>query len=190
MLADDPHERATMPIVVVGGSGRNVGKTSLICGIIASLPEFPWVAVKVTSDIHGSFEALWEEDRTALSSDTARFRTFGARRAFLFSGGEDDWRISLLNLKERVGESASIIFESNRIVNLVRPDVYLAVRDLEGQEAKPSFQSLAHLTDATVVQGKEDEFIPAPKPAFKLADLTRVSPELRQWLREKLAKTE
>ena len=36
-----------MAVVVVGGGGRGAGKTSLVCGVIAALPEMQWVAVKI-----------------------------------------------------------------------------------------------------------------------------------------------
>jgi hypothetical protein len=41
-----------MAIIVVGGSNRGVGKTSLVCGLIAALPEYRWTAVKITADDH------------------------------------------------------------------------------------------------------------------------------------------
>jgi hypothetical protein len=41
-----------MAIIVVGGSNSGVGKTSLVCGLIAALPEFQWTAVKITAHSH------------------------------------------------------------------------------------------------------------------------------------------
>jgi hypothetical protein len=41
-----------MAIIVVGGSNRGVGKTSLVCGLIAALPEFRWTAVKISTHEH------------------------------------------------------------------------------------------------------------------------------------------
>ena len=41
-----------MAIVVIGGSNRGVGKTSLVCGLIAALPDYRWTAVKVTTHNH------------------------------------------------------------------------------------------------------------------------------------------
>lgn len=175
-----------MPIVVVGGSGRNVGKTSFICGIVASLPELSWIGVKVTSDEHGSAHGLQEEQAPGRATDTARFLAAGARRAFLIAADETEWPSLLEDLRSRIEPSAALVFESNRIVNLVRPDVYLAVRGSEERDSKPSFQSLAHLTHATVMRDGQDGLIPGPQPVFKLADLSRPSPELKRWLRDRL----
>jgi hypothetical protein len=41
-----------MAIIVVGGSNRGVGKTGLVCGLIAELPEYRWTAVKITTHSH------------------------------------------------------------------------------------------------------------------------------------------
>ena len=41
-----------MAIIVVGGSNRGVGKTALVCGLIAALPEYRWAAIKITSRDH------------------------------------------------------------------------------------------------------------------------------------------
>jgi hypothetical protein len=41
-----------MAIIVVGGSNRGVGKTALVCGLIAALPDYRWAAVKITTHGH------------------------------------------------------------------------------------------------------------------------------------------
>ena len=41
-----------MAIIVVGGSNRRVGKTALVCGLVAALPEYGWTAVKITTHDH------------------------------------------------------------------------------------------------------------------------------------------
>lgn len=41
-----------MAIIVVGGSNRGVGKTTLVCGLIAALPEYRWNAIKITTHDH------------------------------------------------------------------------------------------------------------------------------------------
>ena len=42
-----------MAIVVVGGHTRNIGKTGVMAGVIASLPELAWTAIKITQFGHG-----------------------------------------------------------------------------------------------------------------------------------------
>ena len=42
-----------MAILVVGGHSRSVGKTSVVAGLIAALPEYDWTAFKITQYGHG-----------------------------------------------------------------------------------------------------------------------------------------
>src|SRR5262245_7461432 len=46
-------ENRAMAIVVIGGHSRSVGKTSVVAGLIAALPEFNWTALKITQFGHG-----------------------------------------------------------------------------------------------------------------------------------------
>src|SRR5260370_24713162 len=42
-----------MPILVIGGHTGSVGKTSVVAGLIAALPDFHWTALKITQYGHG-----------------------------------------------------------------------------------------------------------------------------------------
>ena len=42
-----------MPILVIGGHTRSVGKTSVVAGLIAALPAMHWTALKITQYGHG-----------------------------------------------------------------------------------------------------------------------------------------
>ena len=49
-----------MAIVVVGGHTRNIGKTSVVAGLIAAMPEMRWTAFKITQFGHGMCSANGE----------------------------------------------------------------------------------------------------------------------------------
>ena len=44
---------ANWRVIVVGGHTRSIGKTQLVCDLIAALPEARWVAGKITQYGHG-----------------------------------------------------------------------------------------------------------------------------------------
>jgi hypothetical protein len=73
-----------MAIIVVGGSNRGVGKTALVCGLIAALPEYRWAAVKITSHLHTQSASpdarKFAEDRS--SSQPERGRPGSFRQVF------------------------------------------------------------------------------------------------------------
>ena len=86
-----------MALVVIGGHSRNVGKTSLVAGLISALPELRWTALKITQYGHGicsadgvpcdcttddhTFAVTEERDRSG-ESDTSRFLLAGAERVY------------------------------------------------------------------------------------------------------------
>src|ERR1035441_8557829 len=102
-----------MAILVVGGSSRGVGKTALVCGLIAALPEFRWTAVKITNHEHGKPEPIWEERCAGQGSDTARYLAAGAERALLVTARGDDLAALLKELWVKLGPGANVLFESN-----------------------------------------------------------------------------
>ncbi|MBZ5528705.1 MAG: hypothetical protein LAN71_12485 [Acidobacteriia bacterium] len=84
-------------IVVVGGHTRNIGKTQLVCDLIAAFPQARWTAVKITQHGHGvcalngeSCDCAPAQHSAALDrqapgdpeTDSGRFLAAGARRAF------------------------------------------------------------------------------------------------------------
>src|SRR5215471_16889727 len=84
-------------LIVVGGHTRSIGKTQLVCDIIAAFPNARWVAGKITQYGHGVCAQngedcdcapdehvcaiSWEQHRET-GTDSARFLAAGARRSF------------------------------------------------------------------------------------------------------------
>ncbi len=87
-----------MAIVVIGGHTRNIGKTSVVTGLIEALPEMHWTAFKITQFGHGMCSANGEpcdcetaehtlavsEERAGGDSttDSGRYLAAGAVRSF------------------------------------------------------------------------------------------------------------
>lgn len=179
-----------MAIIVVGGSGRGAGKTALICGLIRALPNVHWTAVKITTHLHGHTEPVFEETAAGQGTDTARYLAAGAQRSLLVTSHEEALAATVRGiLDEPDNESRAhriLIFESNSVLNHLKPDLCFAVSTrLEGGH-KPSFEIVERCADATVALGGHDHAIPGQRIHFHLASLERVSPPMLAWLREKL----
>ncbi len=171
-----------MAVVVVCGNGRGAGKTALICGLIATLPEYEWTVVKMTDHAHGIPEPVWEECEAGEGTDTARYLASGAKRALLVTATDEEFAQRLGELWEKLEPGADVIFESNRVLEYVRPDVCLAVVG-EG-EAKPLFDETMQRAHAWVVRkenGVEDD---SGKRIFQENVPEVISEEMRAWLRE------
>jgi hypothetical protein len=177
-----------MAIVVVGGSGRSVGKTSLICGLIAATPELSWTAVKITSHAYGQPGLLWEETTPGQGTDTARYLAVGARRAFLMTTTQPELPIVLLVTQFR--SEANLIFESNRITGAEELILRIGVIGGLPAEIKPSFTSFIQHADALAgAADQEIEGLQLPRSVkfFRLSEVGCISPEMLDWLRIRLA---
>ena len=184
-----------MPIIVVGGANKGVGKTSLICALIAAFPQFSWTAVKVTTDHYGQREPVSEEimkppaTQAEKGTDTARYLAAGARRAILVTASTAG--LPIVDIRAALGQDTNVIFESNTIINSLNPDLCLAIVGRSYLDSKSSFEPLMQKADALVFSTGSTErlnFVPSV-PQFALSARDSVSDEMLAWLRLRLGTT-
>jgi hypothetical protein len=160
-----------MAVVVIGGHSRNVGKTSVVAGLIAALPEYHWTAVKITQYGHGlcslngeschcatddhSWAISEEKDRSG-DSDTSRFLAAGALRAWWVRTEQGRLAEAIPTIRRRLAESRNAILESNSILKFVRPDLYLTVLDPATADFKRSAQLFLDQADAVILHAPEE----------------------------------
>jgi hypothetical protein len=156
-------------LVVVGGNSRNIGKTSVVAGLIRELPEFAWTAIKITQLGHGVCSAagepcgcetdlehpyaITEERHRGSGTDTSRFLDAGARHSFWVRTRAGELGSALPELRRIVGEAENAIVESNSLLQFVRPDLFLAVVDFRLPDFKASSLKYLDRADALVVTG-------------------------------------
>jgi hypothetical protein len=153
-------------LIVVGGHSRNIGKTSVVTGIIQALPEWGWTAMKITQFGHGVCSvsgtscdcSLVPECPYAISeeshpndSDTGRFLAAGARRSYWVRTATGQLANALPAVQEIRAASRNLIVESNSIVEFLTPDLYLVVLDSAQGDFKPSSRRFLNRADACVV---------------------------------------
>jgi hypothetical protein len=118
-------------ILIVGGNARNVGKTTLVCRLIAATPQARWVAVKISGHPHGD-----DRPRSPVAGKipaTDAFRAAGADEVHLLHETEAE-RAMLDGL---AASGRNVIIESNRAVDWVAHDGYLFIQDPDATDPKP-----------------------------------------------------
>ena len=169
-----------MKMVMVGGHARNVGKTSVVEGIIGGLPEMNWTAVKITQFGHGvcsvdgescectvtahEFSISEERERDS-GTDTARFLAAGAGRSLWVRTRQGDLVTALKALREEIDECEFVIVESNSLRRFVEPAIYLQVLDPANPDFKVSAQQFFDLADAYLMVSRA----PGADPAGQMA---------------------
>jgi hypothetical protein len=199
-----------MAILVIGGHSRSVGKTSVVAGLIAALPEFRWTALKITQYGHGICSAdgqacdcatsdhswaISEEKNSQGDSDTSRFLAAGAARVWWVRTEQGRLAEAMPALREKLAGAENVICESNSVLKFLRPDLYLTVLD----PATPDFKSSARefLDRATAVilhESKSGDSAwngvslkpVAGKPTFRITPPPYVTPEIVSFVRASL----
>ena len=204
-----------MAIVVVGGHTRNIGKTSVVAGLIRALPEMRWTAFKITQFGHGVCSAngepcdcetadhtiaISEERDAATGTDSARYLAAGAARSFWVRTRQGQLAEAMPRLRKEFERASAdrenVIVESNSILRFLRPDVYLAVLDPGTADFKPS--ALAYLDRADAVLLPELEIakpewagvslkLLARAKRFKMQPPVYVTEEIAHFVAERLA---
>lgn len=126
--------------IIVGGTGRKSGKTTLVCRILSLTPERRWTAVKISHHAPQSgapFELI-EEREPGPSGDTCRYLAAGAARAFWLRGDFDQGLPALRALLE---QQANWIVESTRAARHLDADLILTA----GAEPAPDRAALLAL---------------------------------------------
>ncbi len=186
-------------LMVVGGHTRSIGKTQLVCDLIAALPNAKWIAGKITQYGHGvcatnghdcdcapteHIVALDWESSSASGTDSARFLQAGAARSFWLRTKQGYLAEGLPPLRDALASSGesdavdglNVIVESNSLLQFVKPSLYIAVFDAARDDFKDSARQMLDRVDVLVFRrGLEDASI--AKPPWKLLPA--------QWLRQK-----
>jgi hypothetical protein len=151
-------------VIVVGGHTRSIGKTQLVCDLIAAFPQENWVAGKITQYGHGVCAQNGENcdcapdehvcaiswEKQASDTDSGRFLAAGARRSFwlrtkqgFLAEGMPLLRKALNDLPDDLqdtdqGRPARLILESNTLLQFLKPSLYLIVLDASKGDFKDS----------------------------------------------------
>ena len=174
-----------MAILVIGGHSRNVGKTSVVAGLVAALPAYNWTAFKITQFGHGKCSldgkpchcatadhtwAISEEKDRSGKSDSSRFLVAGANRSFWVRTEQGRLAEAMPTIMRRLAESENAILESNSILKFIEPDVYLTVLDPAVEDFKTSALAALGRADGLIVHSRS---LAAADPFDSLAPLGR-----------------
>lgn len=161
-----------MAIIVVGGHTRNIGKTSVVAGLIAALPEYDWTAFKITQFGHGICSAngkpcscetgphtiaISEERDASTGTDSARFLAAGAARSFWVRTRQGQLGDAMPRVQKELARATNAILESNTVLEFLQPDLYLTVLDPANRDFKASALKYLARADAVLWSGLDSQ---------------------------------
>ena len=153
-------------IVVVGGHTRNIGKTTVVCRIIEETPEISWTAIKITQyghnacsddgdDCHCAPQSAahpyaLDQAQEADGTDTGRYLKAGAEQSWWLRTRQGELAEAMPELRKLIASNQNVIIESNSVLDLLIPDVFVFVRDTSQSDFKLSAQRHHRRADLTV----------------------------------------
>lgn len=149
-------------LLIVGGAGRNVGKTEFVCRLIEKISTTTSIyALKVSAVFpdetifHGdhsdeeTIEQLFEETRRDSPKDTSRMLRAGASRVFYLRGEDSAIALQYTILRRQLPSNCALICESNSLGQYVAPGMHIMVKSTD-EAIKPRARKRMALADLIV----------------------------------------
>ncbi len=188
MAASSKNGSLPWRVIVIGGHTRSIGKTQLVCDVIAAFPQARWIAGKITQYGHGVCAqngdncdcaptehvcAINWETQPDSNTDSARFLAAGARQSFwlrtkqgFLAEGLPLLRTALHEtLRNEETDPPPLIVESNSLLRFLRPSLYIAVLDPTKEDFKDSARAALDRADALVFRFSS-ELLSAATPSW------------------------
>lgn len=200
-----------MAIIVVGGHSRNIGKTSVVAGLISRMQHYRWTAFKITQYGHGFCTAdgspcscqtddhtiaVSEERSRTSGTDTARFLDAGATRSIWVRARQGSLAVAMPRIRNELALAENVVIESNSILQFLKPDLYLTVLDAATADFKDSARLFLDRADAVLMRGNRG-LVPRwqrvslklieGKPCFVVAPPDYISDEIVEFVEQRLA---
>jgi hypothetical protein len=154
-------------ILLVSGSGQNVGKTSFIRRIIAQNAAQKIAAIKITPHFHEPTSGLipihvtenyrvFEETDLTSGKDSSLFLQAGAERVFYIQTTDEYLEEAFNRISEKLDPEQPVIIESAALRKILKPSVYLFLQN-KFEAIKASALEMQKLAD-TIVYSDSGQF--------------------------------
>jgi hypothetical protein len=161
-------------ILIIGGAGRNVGKTELACGLLKRLGKGrEIISLKISGinpghdPFHGDhgpppekYHLLEETSRDGVK-DSSKMLLAGADRAFYLRTRDEFMQEAMDHFFSLAGRDSVMICESIVLRKIVKPGLFVLVKIIDEESVKRSLGEVLHLVDLTIISDGR-EFHPSP----------------------------
>jgi hypothetical protein len=157
-------------LIMIGGSSKNSGKTTLIRKLIEHFADLKIIAVKAELyDDEGDFQRHYPEykdkdffairERKAVDKDSGRFLSSGADQAWFLAAHTTGEEKLLTHLQTICETGQAVILESNILRKFIQPKYYVMIVNPE-KPIKDSAQQFMHLADPILRSENEKNGFP------------------------------
>ncbi len=159
-------------IILIAGSGRNVGKTTLGCKIIRAVKKQKIVTVKITPHFHeatsglieiekGSGWIISEETNVSTKKDSSLFLKNGAKKSYFIQAKEDKLGEAFNAIKILLAKEKLVIIESAALHKIIEPALFIFILS-DGKTIEKEIEPTLEKADLIVVSNGR-QFFPSPE---------------------------
>ncbi|MEI6678892.1 MAG: hypothetical protein WCL21_09815 [Mariniphaga sp.] len=150
-------------LLLIAGTGRNTGKTTLACHIIRKFSAvWPIIAIKITPHFHEESQSgkilinktnlfISEEANPATDKDSSRMLAAGAQMVYFVITGDEHLVEAYNEILKMLPKNALIICESGGLRHKLVPGLFFMMTGKESEITKPATQKLMLLADRQII---------------------------------------
>ena len=169
-------------IILIAGSGRNVGKTTLGCKILGAAKKQEIVTVKITPHFHDATSGLieiekgsgWiisEETNASTKKDSSLFLKNGAEKSYFIQAKEDKLDDAFNAIKKLLPKDKLVIIESAALHKIIKPALFIYILP-DGKVIEKDIVPTLENADLIVVSNGKQFFPSLEKITHNLTALT------------------
>jgi len=166
-------------ILLISGSGQNIGKTTFACKIIEQNKDKNIIAIKISPHFHNvetgkllfsenDYQIYQELNKTG-KKDSNKMLKAGAVKVFYIQTTDEGLNLAYQKISELIENDTYIICESGALRNIIKPRVFIFIKNIEEEKIKEKAKHLISLADGVLIAGgKKHIWEKKPKFNFKL----------------------
>lgn len=148
--------------LIISGNGRNTGKTTFACKVIASVSkQYPLTAIKVSPHFHPEEDRgeiilkdkhfiIRKEENPQRDKDSSRMLRAGASQVYyleVLDAHLEEAMDTLLSIRQTEGP---VICESGGMRSFIKPSLFIMTNSKDSQDLKAGFKNLVPLADKII----------------------------------------
>ncbi|MBA4322545.1 MAG: hypothetical protein C0408_06975, partial [Odoribacter sp.] len=134
-------------LLLVAGSGRNSGKTTIVCKLIGQFSNLGVTSIKISPHFHNPSEGLihfsgkpgfeiYEETNRDTSKDSSRMLQSGAEKVYYIQTIEKKIDEAFSAVYMNIGRGKPLICESPALINYIKPGLFIIMISESGGNQK------------------------------------------------------
>jgi len=148
-------------LLMIAGTGRNVGKTMLACRLIAQFSHQNVIAIKVSPHFHQQADGqkilfqnpdfvIIEETATGTAKDSSRMLQAGASKVFYIQTRERIIEEPFRKILSMLPENQPVVCESGAMLEFARPALFFLVYKKGESQSKPGLERIDYHPDQKI----------------------------------------